>query len=66
MIGQEDTGNLISKYYNELSDLPSTANYFFHAGETSKRIVDYLCSYVNLHSILHFPIKIGMAAPTGT
>lgn len=42
MIGQEDTGNLISKYYNELSDLPSTANYFFHAGETSKRMEEYI------------------------
>lgn len=37
MIGQEDTGNMLSKYVNELSDLPNTANYFFHAGETSKR-----------------------------
>lgn len=36
MIGQEDTGDPISKYVNELSDMPSTANFFFHAGETSK------------------------------
>lgn len=38
MIGQEDTGNMLSKYVNELSDLPNTANYFFHAGETSKQV----------------------------
>ncbi|EDW14736.1 adenosine deaminase 2 [Drosophila mojavensis] len=35
MIGQEDTGDPISKYVNEFSDMPSTANFFFHAGETN-------------------------------
>ncbi|XP_001996022.2 adenosine deaminase 2 isoform X2 [Drosophila grimshawi] len=35
MIGQEDTGDMLRKYVNELSDLPNTANYFFHAGETN-------------------------------
>ncbi|XP_022232675.1 adenosine deaminase 2 [Drosophila obscura] len=35
LIGQEDTGDPLSKFVNELSDLPSTANYFFHAGETN-------------------------------
>ncbi|XP_034113495.1 adenosine deaminase 2 [Drosophila albomicans] len=35
MIGHEDSGNMLSKYVNEFSDLPNTANYFFHAGETN-------------------------------
>ncbi|XP_030369997.1 adenosine deaminase 2 [Scaptodrosophila lebanonensis] len=35
LIGNEDTGDPIHKYINELSDLPSTAHYFFHAGETN-------------------------------
>ncbi|EDX13038.1 adenosine deaminase 2 [Drosophila simulans] len=35
LIGQEDTGDPLNRYINQLSDLPSTANYFFHAGETN-------------------------------
>ncbi|ALC46794.1 Adgf-C [Drosophila busckii] len=35
MIGNEDSGDSISKFLNEFSDMPSTANFFFHAGETN-------------------------------
>ncbi|CAD6992435.1 unnamed protein product [Ceratitis capitata] len=35
LIGQEDTGDPLHKFVNELSDMPSTANFFFHAGETN-------------------------------
>ncbi|KAI8130214.1 Adenosine deaminase CECR1 [Lucilia cuprina] len=35
LIGHEDSGDPLHKFANELSDLPSTANFFFHAGETN-------------------------------
>uniref|UniRef100_A0A1A9WDK1 Adenosine deaminase n=1 Tax=Glossina brevipalpis TaxID=37001 RepID=A0A1A9WDK1_9MUSC len=35
LIGQEDMGDPLHKFSNELTDLPSTANFFFHAGETN-------------------------------
>ncbi|XP_013118640.1 adenosine deaminase 2 isoform X2 [Stomoxys calcitrans] len=35
LIGNEDTGDPLQKFANELTDLPPTANFFFHAGETN-------------------------------
>uniref|UniRef100_T1GX78 Adenosine deaminase domain-containing protein n=1 Tax=Megaselia scalaris TaxID=36166 RepID=T1GX78_MEGSC len=32
--GQEDLGEPLYKYANEFFELPNTANFFFHAGET--------------------------------
>ncbi|XP_053947221.1 adenosine deaminase 2 [Anastrepha ludens] len=35
LIGQEDAGDPLHKFVNELTDMPATANFFFHAGETN-------------------------------
>ncbi|KAM7360518.1 adenosine deaminase-related growth factor D isoform 2-T2 [Cochliomyia hominivorax] len=35
LIGHEDSGDPLHKFANELSDLPPTAHFFFHAGETN-------------------------------
>lgn len=36
LIGQEDLGNPLINFIEELQELPKGAKFFFHAGETSK------------------------------
>jgi len=61
LIGQEDTGDPLNKYMNQLSDLPSTANYFFHAGETSMLYRQYYPPFITKPNP-----QIGMGGRTGT
>lgn len=36
LVGQEDKGKPLLNFVDVLQDLPKTAKFFFHAGETSK------------------------------
>lgn len=36
LVGQEDRGKPLHHFIAELADLPKSAKYFFHAGETSE------------------------------
>lgn len=36
LVGQEDLGNPLNNFIDELKELPKGAKFFFHAGNTSK------------------------------
>lgn len=62
LIGNEDAGDPLHKFANELTDLPPTANFFFHAGETSK-VRFWTDNKQNFN--LDCNLQIGMAKPIG-